>query len=159
LRRLRRAALAERKMISALDMQIELGEEEDGLVMDRFQAAMADGSAEREFVADRAMCAQYGATGFPTILIHADDNGVMANGYRTFVTYDRAIEKVAGTLKKYAPRPIKTLLSEYGHLTTRELSEITGVDVTAVNTQMETMLAAGEVDRLPVHGGEFWIWK
>ncbi len=156
LRRLRRAALAERKMISALDMQITLAQEVDGLDINRFQTAIADGSAEQAFTADRAECAQYGATGFPTILIHAGDQGIIANGYRSFETYDRAIQKLAGPLEKYQPRPIKTLLQEYGPLTTRELSEITGQETTAVQFEMESMATNSEADRLPVHGGEFW---
>ncbi|MCP4195647.1 MAG: DsbA family protein [Proteobacteria bacterium] len=156
LRRLRRAALAERKMISAPEMQIALAQEVAGLDANRLQTAMADGSAKRAFAADRAECAQYGATGFPTILIRVGEKGVIANGYRSFETYDRAIQQLVGPLEEYPSRPITTLLREYGPLTTRELSEISSRSVTGVQAEMETMAARGEVTRLPVHGGEFW---
>ena len=156
LRRLRRAALAERKMISAPDMQITLAQEVAGLDVNHFQTAMAGGSAKQAFAADRDECAQYGVTGFPTILIRAGDQGVIANGYRSFEAYDRVVQQLAGSLEKYLPRPIKTLLSEYGPLTTREISEISSQPVTDVQAEMETMTANGAVERLPVHGGEFW---
>ncbi len=156
LRRLRRAALAERKMVSAPDMQITLAQEVAGLNIHRFQTAMADGTAKQAFAADRAECAQYGVTGFPTIVVRAGDQRVTANGYRSFETFDRAIQQLVAPLERHLPRPIKALLREYGPLTTRELSEVNSRPVADVQAEMEMMTAQREVDRLPVHGGEFW---
>ncbi len=156
LRRIRRAALTERKLISDRLVYSALAEETRGLDVAAFHKALADGSAKRAFEEDLAECAQYGATGFPTILLRAGDQDQLANGYRPFEAYQQAIRELAGPMTDHAPRQIEPLLADFGPMTTRELAEVYGRSAQEQRAELEQLRAAARVRRLPVRSGELW---
>jgi len=164
LRRLRRAALTERRIISHPEVYRELAREVPGLDLARFEGALQDGSAERAFQADLAECRRYGVTGFPTLLFapagrvllpHAWEP-ILVVGHRSFGTYRQVLRRIAPDLMEYEPRDPVALLADYGPLTTREVAEILGRTADEVRALLEKLAADGQVESLPVRGGEFW---
>lgn len=164
LRRMRRAALTERKIISMPEVYLALAREVPGLEYARFQADLHNGAAEEAFQADLAECRRYGVSGFPTLLFAAAGPVVVPGaerpylvvGHRSFSTYREVLHMLAPGLEEYPPRDALTLLSTYGPLTTRELAEIQNLPMHEVRVRMEEMAVRGQVERLPVRGGEFW---
>jgi protein-disulfide isomerase-like protein with CxxC motif len=165
LRRMRRAALTERKVISLPEVYLALAREVDGLDLERFQADLENGAAEQAFQADLAECRRYGTTGFPTLLfqrhsplaVPGAERPILVVGHRSFATYRQVLRQLAPDLQQHPPREVEALLAEYGPLTTRELAEIHDKSVEAMRTEMESLAARGGVQKLPVHGGEFWV--
>jgi putative protein-disulfide isomerase len=164
LRRLRRAALTERRIISRPEVYRELAQQVRGLDIARFEQSLADGSAERAFQDDLATCRRYGVTGFPTLLFSAaetvrvpgSEQPVLVVGHRTFATYRQVLRHIAPHLEEHSPRQPVAMLAEYGPLTTRELAEVLGQTLQEVGEQMRILAAQGLVEAVEVRGGEFW---
>lgn len=164
LRRMRRAALTERKIISLPEVYLALAQKVAGLDLDRFRADLESGAAERVFHDDLAECRRYGVTGFPTLLfrrlspvaVPGAERPILLVGHRSFATYRQVLRQVAPDLEEHAPRDVQTLLSEYGPLTTRELAEIHDKPVQLMLSEMEALAAQGQVAKIPARGGEFW---
>lgn len=159
LRRLRRAALTERAQAHRSDVQLRLAAEVAGLDVARLEDDLASAAAAEAFQRDRAECAAYGATGFPTLLFRRAgstpaDDGILVGGHRSLQLYERVVDELAPGLVRQPPRSIAAVLSEYGPLTTRELAVITGDP--QVRTTLASERSAGEIDRLDVRGGELW---
>jgi len=164
LRRLRRAALTERRIISQPDVYLALAQEVPGLDPERFQTDVRSGTAERAFHADLAECRRYGVTGFPTLLFAAagrvvapgTEQPILVVGHRTFATYSQVLRRIAPDLEDHAPRDPIALLAAYGPLTTRELAELLRHPAGETREAMEALAAHGRVERQAVRGGEFW---
>lgn len=164
LRRMRRAALTERKIISLPKVYLALAQEVVGLDVDRFRADLESSAAERAFQADLAECRRYGATGFPTLLfrrhsplaVPGPERPMLVVGHRSFATYRQVLRQLAPDLEEHPPRDVLTLLAEYGPLTTRELAEIYDKPVDPLRSEMDALVAQGRVEKLPVRDGEFW---
>jgi putative protein-disulfide isomerase len=164
LRRLRRAALTERKVISYREVQEALAQEVPGLDLERWRKALDSGQAERAFQEDLAECRRYGVTGFPTLLFRyvglltlpGRDKPILVGGHRTSETYRKVLYSLAPTLKEHSPRPILELLADYGPLTTREIAEVYSQPLEEARRELETLEAQGSVQRLVRRGGELW---
>ncbi|MGI6052868.1 MAG: DsbA family protein [Bilifractor sp.] len=133
LRRLRRAALTERKIISDPKIYEPLAKEIEGLDFDRFKKDIEDGTAEKAFMDDQEICVQWQTFGFPTMLFYKADadvnhlnqgNAVYVGGHRTMETYEQVIHALCPSIKKYPVRSEEELVKEYGPLTERELGQI-----------------------------------
>jgi predicted DsbA family dithiol-disulfide isomerase len=164
LRRMRRAALTERKIISLPEVYLALAQESPGLDVARFRADLESGAAERAFHEDLAECRRYGATGFPTLLfrrmgsmmVSDAERPILVIGHRSLVTYQQVLQQLAPDLKEHAPRDVPALLADYGPLTTRELAEVYDQSVETVRAEMEGLTTEGQVEEMPVRNGEFW---
>lgn len=164
LRRMRRAALTERKVISEPEVYLALARDVPGLDYARLQRDLQIGAAEEAFREDLAECRRYGVSGFPTLLFKAAgpvlvpgaERPYLVVGHRSFSTYREVLHTLAPSLEEHPPRDVLALLSVYGPLTTRELAEIQNRSTDEVLTHMEELAARGQVERLPVRGGEFW---
>ncbi len=164
LRRLRRAALTERRNISRRDVQEMLAREVEGLDLERWQADLENGWAEQAFREDLEECRRYGVTGFPTLLFRSvgrvatpgAQRPVLAVGHRSYATCREILRRLAPALQEHSPRDPLILLAEYGPLTTQELAEIYGQDREAMRMEMERLEREGKVQQIPVSGGEFW---
>ncbi len=159
LRRLRRAALTERAQAQRTDVQLRLAAEVTGLDVARFEADLGSAAAAEAFRRDRAECAAYGASGFPTMLFRLAgstpaESGVLVGGHRSLEVYERVVDELAPGLVRQPPRSIAEVLSDHGPLTTRELAVITGDP--QVRTTLAPELSAGTIDRVEVRGGELW---
>ena len=165
LRRMRRAALTERKVVSGPEVYSALAGEVTGLDLYRFDRDLKSGEAEKAFQKDLAECRMYGVSGFPTMLFEPGDGAVtamrpvLAGGHRSFATYNRVIQQLAPELKDLAPREIRTVLAERGPLTTRELAEIYAVPLEEMRDRLRTLAADSQLDERAVRGGEFWALR
>jgi putative protein-disulfide isomerase len=164
LRRLRRAALTERKVISYREVQEALAREVDGLDLERWRKALDSGQAERAFQEDLAECRRYGVTGFPTMLFRyvglltlpGSDKPVLVRGHRTFETYRKVLYSLAPTIKDHSPRPILEMLADYGPLTTGKVAEVFAQSMEEARRELEALELQGAVRRLVCRGGELW---
>jgi predicted DsbA family dithiol-disulfide isomerase len=164
LRRMRRAALTERQIISHPEVYLALAQEVEGLDLERLRADLENGTAERAFQADLAECRRYGATGFPTLLfrrvgqvaVPGAGRPLLVVGHRPFATYRQVLRQLAPELQEYPPREVEALLVEYGPLTTRELAEVHDRPAAAMASELKGLEAEGRLARLPVRSGEFW---
>eukprot|EP00993_Chasmostoma_nieuportense_P002250 NODE_3063_length_1038_cov_26.450055_g2920_i0.p1 GENE.NODE_3063_length_1038_cov_26.450055_g2920_i0~~NODE_3063_length_1038_cov_26.450055_g2920_i0.p1 ORF type:complete len:319 (+),score=62.52 NODE_3063_length_1038_cov_26.450055_g2920_i0:60-959(+) len=93
-RRLRQAAACERQAIHRVDVQTRIAEEV-GVNVAAFTNALADGTAQQAFDADRALCAQESVSGFPTFIVkHAASAKRHRLSYAPFEAFEAAIQKV-----------------------------------------------------------------
>lgn len=163
LRRMRRAALTERKVVSDPAIYNALAGEVNGLDLDSFHRDLESGAAEKAFHEDLAECRRYGVSGFPSMLLErgdqqvsAEHRPVLANGHRSFATYNRVIQQLAPELEELTPREMQSILAERGPLTTRELAEIYVTPLEEMREQLRLLATAGRVVELPVRNGELW---
>jgi predicted DsbA family dithiol-disulfide isomerase len=164
LRRMRRAALTERKVISLPEVYLPLAAEVPGVDVQRMRGDLEGGAADQAFQADLRECQTYGVTGFPTLLFRRTgavtlpgaEQPVLVVGHRSFATYQRVLHSLAPELTEYPPRDLFSLLADYGPLTTRELAEVYGRPGEAMRAEMEPLATDGKVHRIPVARGEFW---
>jgi putative protein-disulfide isomerase len=133
LRRLRRAALTERKIISDPAIYEALAKETEGLDFDRFHEDIKNGAAEKAFMEDQEICLEWQTFGFPTMLFYkagADldhltpENAVYVGGHRTMETYEQVIHKLCPSIEVYPVRSEKELIQTYGPMTERELGQV-----------------------------------
>jgi len=163
LRRLRRAALAERIQVQREDAQLALAREVAGLDLEAFRAEHSGPRALAAFQEDLGLCRAYGASGFPTMLLKPagpspDQRArpILVNGYRPLQTLERALASVAPGLVRHGARPIEDLLAEYGPLTEAELSAITSLTPPELASSLEEAAARGRVARKELRGGALW---
>jgi len=115
-------------------VQVDLAHQVPGLDVEAFRRELGSDRPRAAFHDDLELCAAYGVTGFPTMLFRsaaqagrADaEPGILVGGHRSLATYERTLVQVAPGLLRHEPRSIGEFLAEYGPLTTREISEITG---------------------------------
>lgn len=133
LRRLRRAALTERKIISNSGIYEALAKETAGLDFDRFKDDIESGRAREEFMKDQRICEQWQTFGFPTMLFYkagADldeltrDNAVYVGGHRPMEIYEQVIRRLCPDIERYPVRGESELLEVYGPMTERELGQV-----------------------------------
>ena len=166
LRRIRRAALTERKNISDIDIQLALAAEVPGLDLKRFERDLSSDEARSAFQADLQLCRSYGITGFPSVLILGVESAAPSlegsvkrlNGYNGIRSYQRALSQLLPELKKNIPGEIEDVLERFGPLTTRELSEIYEVeDLKAMEDRLEAQASEGRLVRRTLKGGNLWL--
>jgi putative protein-disulfide isomerase len=171
LRRLRRAALTERTVISDEAEYNRLAREVPSLDYEAFRAAIDSGEAEQAFHKDMELCKAWQAFGFPTILFYrADvdvndtstltrDNAVYIGGHRDMETYDKIIHKLAPDITRYDPRPEEKLLKLYGPMTDRELAQIADRDNASELDVLRGLEEQGKVVRSERVRGNIWSKK
>lgn len=165
LRRLRRAALTERKIISNPEIYEALAKEIDGLDFDAFKKAIADGSAKEDFYEDQVTCAEWQAWGFPTMLfykagenVHAltQETGIYVGGHRPMETYDQVIHRLCPDIQTYPTREEAELIEEYGPMTERELGQIKDRSKSVEYEVLRQLETDGKVNRTQRVRGNVW---
>lgn len=161
LRRMRRAALTERRNVSDRDVYFDLAEEvadAGRLDLASFEVVLADGSAQFAFQKDREECGQYGVTGFPALRFEVEGRDpVMLHGWRPPEFLDRVFEELVPDLEPAEPPGVDELLERHGPLTTKELAVVTEADdVDAMRAELEGRVKDGSLERIEVRNGELW---
>ncbi|MGI6032494.1 MAG: DsbA family protein [Coriobacteriales bacterium] len=168
LRRLRKAALTERTIISNEEEYNRLAREVPTLDYEKFRAAIDSGDAERAFQKDQKTCAIWQAYGFPTILFYRAnvdvndistlnrDNAVYVGGHRSMETYDEVIHKLAPDIKRYDPRPEEELLKLYGSMTDQELAQVSDRDKASEIDVLRGLEEQGKITRSERVRGNIW---
>lgn len=165
LRNMRIAALTGRKVISEESAYNEVARQTEGLDFEGFREAVESGAAAGAFEEDRKLCERLNVHVFPTLLFYRPEagSGGMENrpslrieGYYTRRDWERAAETLAPRVRKYPPRDEKELLKQYGPLTDREISEITGRSKEETEALLEKMAEKGEIRKTEKPGGSLW---
>jgi putative protein-disulfide isomerase len=165
LRRLRRAALTERKIISDPAVYEALAKETEGLDFDSFRRDIETGAAGEAFAEDQKICYEWQTFGFPTMLFYkagADpdhltrENAAYVGGHRPMETYESVINALCPSIKVYPVRKEEELIREYGPMTERELGQVhdrSKDEELAVLAALET---DGSVQRSVRNRGNLW---
>ncbi|MGI6117276.1 MAG: DsbA family protein [Bilifractor sp.] len=165
LRRLRRAALTERKIISDKEIYEALAKETEGLDFARFRKDIDDGTAGEAFMKDQETCMEWRTFGFPTMIFYkagADvhhlnrHNAVYVGGHRPMDTYDQVIHTLCPEIAEHTPRAEKQLLEEYGPMTERELGQVHNRTKDEELSVMSELERKGEVQRSARTRGNIW---
>lgn len=165
LRRLRRAALTERKIISDSAVYEALAKETEGLDYDRFRGDIESGAAREAFDEDQETCFKWQTFGFPTMLFYktgadVDDltreNAAYVGGHRPMGTYEKVIHALCPSIQVYPVRGEEELLNVYGPMTERELGQ---VHDRSKEEELEVLTALekdGSVHRSARNRGNIW---
>lgn len=165
LRRLRHAALTERKIISEKAVYEDLAKETAGLNFDKFCKDIESGKAKEAFLEDQEVCSQWQTFGFPTMLFYkggADvnhltrNNAVYVGGHRPMETYEQVIHALCPEIEEYSVRDEKQLLNAYGPMTERELAQIHGRSKDEELAVLSDLEKAGSVSRSKRTRGNIW---
>ena len=168
LRNMRETALTERRIISDQEVYDAVAKETEGLDVDLFRAAIADGSAEKAFLEDQVVTERWQAFGFPTMLFFRPEADVttMTNltretaayvgGHRSMETYDSVVQSLAPDITVHEARTEEELLAAYGPMTERELGQVVGRTKDEELKVLEALEAAGVVVRAPRVRGNIW---
>lgn len=165
LRRLRRAVLTERTHIDQETELLRLARDVDGLDYETFQTDLRGERAQKAFQDDLALCATFGATGFPTMLfkpaeptvVDQEHPAILVGGHRSRDTYEAVLAKVAPDLEQHKPREVEVLLAEYGPLTSRELCEIFGMkNMAETERDLREWATQGRIIAVALRGGTMW---
>jgi len=173
LRRIRRAALTERKIISHEEVLLELAKEVVGMDLEKFKKDLNSPQAQQAFQDDLELCRTYGVTGFPSMLFYTENTAAsetsapsesvgtprayLLNGYKTMRSYEKALKLLSPEIQKRAPKGIEALLASYGPLTTRELSEIYKTEMSEMETLLQDMTNSGKISAEALRGGTLWF--
>lgn len=165
LRRLRRAALTERKIISHEEVYLPLASEIEGLDFDKFEADLKSGKAYEAFTEDLKICRKFGVSGFPTMLFYktdadlehlGSDQAILVGGHRSMETYDKVIATLEKDIKKYAPRKMEELIGIYGPLTSREIGQIYSESTQDADADLRKRAELGDLVAVELRGGILW---
>lgn len=112
LRRLREATLAEARITSKTEVQIELAGEV-GVNVEKFIAALHDESAEKKFNADLWVTRSLGVSGFPTFLCKTSEaRQVMVRGFQDYKSLSGVISYLTdGELQPVQVPPDEAVLN------------------------------------------------
>ena len=165
LRRLRRAALTERRIISDPAVYEELAGETEGLDLERLRKDVESGAAKEAFLFDQVTCADWQTWGFPTMLFYKEgadvrhltrDVATYVGGHRPMETYDAVIRELCPDIHEYEPRDERELLADYGPMTERELGQVHGRTKEHELEVLEGLEREGSVVRTERVRGNVW---
>lgn len=165
LRNMRRGVQADRKIISLEEVYFEIAENTKNLDLDRFRSDLENRSAQRAFEKDLALCAQFQANVFPTLLFYRADadrdhltreNAALIAGYHPTRKYEEIIKRLVPDIRAYQPRDEKELLAIYGPMTERELAEIHHRSMEEERKVLEELFQKGEIGKDERVRGNIW---
>ena len=165
LRRLRRAALTERRIISNSEVFEQLARETEGLDFERFRRDVYDGTAKSAFLDDQITCTEWQTWGFPTMIFYKEgadprhltrDVATYVGGHRSMDTYDAVIHELCPDIHEYEPRGERELLADYGPMTERELGQVHGRTKEQELKVLEGLEREGAVVRTERVRGNVW---
>ncbi|MZQ99229.1 MAG: hypothetical protein GT601_16300 [Acidaminobacter sp.] len=175
LRRIRRAALTERKIVSHEEVLLELVKDVEGMDLVQFKNDLNSPKAQQAFQDDLDLCRTYGVTGFPSMLFYTENTAALEasasaeaaetplayllNGYKTMRSYEKALKLLSPEIQKRAPKSVETLLTSYGPLTTREFAEIYETEMSEMETILQEQSNAGKISAEALRGGTLWFLK
>lgn len=168
LRRLRRAALTERKIISNKEIYEALAQEIEGLDFERFKKDIETGKARDAFLEDQKTCIEWRTFGFPTMLFYKEgadvhnlntSNAVYVGGHRPMETYDQVIHALCRDIKEFDVRDELEQLKEFGPMTERELGQVHGRTREEELAVMKDLEAKGLVTGTARPRGFVWSLK
>jgi putative protein-disulfide isomerase len=159
LRRLREAAMLERRNIARQDVLLAIAQEmagdstsDNSLDLDRFHADLVAPETMDAFRQNLRDAAYYGIGRFPTLILHRFDGpGLMLVGYRPYDLLLAALEHLAPDLCRGPERSPEDLAVAYvtywQRVTVRELAEVLGDDIGQVSVLLKSLIARGKLEQ------------
>ena len=153
LRRIRQALFLEARNIARPEVLVACAADV-GLDAEQFRAALADPASQDAFAADLEAKSSRGIRGFPTLVVTgpAGEPPRVMRGAQPFHRLERALEAVLGELPPARTASVERVLEEYGSGTTREFSEVLGLDEAATVAALQRAGARGR----PLAGSQLW---
>jgi len=157
LRRLREAAMMERRNIAHRDILLAVAEqtacdsaEGTALDLDRFSTDLYAPETVEAFRQDLRDAAYYGIGRFPTLIFRQlDGRGIVLVGYRPYEVLCDALEHLAPGLRLSPQLPQEDLAVAYvrhwHRVTARELSEVPGITPTESTVLLKSLVAKGRL--------------
>lgn len=152
LRRLREAAMMERRNIARRDILLAVGQETatNGLLdFSRFCADLDAAEPMDSFRQDLRDAAYYGIGRFPTLILHRyDGRGIVLIGYRPYDALRAAIEHLVPDITQISAIPPEELavayVTRWRRVVARELMEVLGYDnLDQVQVMLQSLVANG----------------
>lgn len=153
LRRIRQAVFLEARNIARTEVLVACAEE-IGVDEERFEAAFHDPASGEAFAADREAMRARGLRGFPSLVVSgpASAEPWVMRGTQPFFRLERALTAVLGELPPAREVSVEAVLQEYGSGTTREFSEVLGLD----EAETEAALRKAGARSRPLAGSQLW---
>jgi len=155
LRRLREAFATEARNVNDRAEQVDLAESV-GLDVDRFVAALSDGTARAEFEDDLSCTRESGVRAFPTYRIAGPGGERIAAGYQSFGDLATALSEVAPDLEQCPPPPIRQFVADYGPVATQEVAEVSDLTRGKAEQTLGSLADDGVLRREQRGNGLFW---
>lgn len=154
LRRMRQALFLEARNIARPEVLVACAAD-IGLDAARFAAALEDPASQAAFAADLEMKARLGIRGFPTLIVTgpASEQPWVMRGSQPYFRLERALEAALGELPPAREASVDAVLRAYGSGTTREFSEVLGLDEAATEAALRQ---AGARSR-ELAGSRLWL--
>ncbi|MBP7912567.1 MAG: DsbA family protein [Enterococcus aquimarinus] len=160
LRRMREASTAEGRLISHLDVQIELASEV-GLSVSDFIVNMKNGEAERAFKDDLAITQSLKVRGFPTFLVEYGEKSVMMRGFNRFEDFMAVTKDYLNATDLETFDIIKdeahilNFIQKFERVTPKEISETFDLTDKEYNKMMTSLADQGKIVQIEAGNGFF----
>jgi putative protein-disulfide isomerase len=155
LRRLREAGACEARNLereaTLADLAADVGIDPDALL-----DAFGSDAAREAFEADLERTHEAGATALPTFRLEVDGAVETVRGYSPFVTFEKALTQAAPDLTEHDPRPLSTFVAAHGRVAPREVAEVYGHGTEEAATELDALVADGELTREPAGNGTLY---
>lgn len=155
LRRLREAAMLERRNIAREDELIRVAEAVAAwhpFDVARFSAELRTATTREALREDLRATAAAGVGRFPTLTIERPGKrGILITGYRPYDILRAAVAEVLPEIDSandVRPESVPAYLQRWGSATSREIAEALGVSPADANQQLAKLVASGEVCRV-----------
>ncbi len=151
LRRLREAVMMERRNIARQDVLLAVARETaqmSNFDLDQFRNDLSMPETLDAFRQDLRDAAYHDIGRFPTLLLHSQNGrGLILVGYRPYEALCEAVEHLAPGLRQCAQMCSEDLavayVTHWGHVTARELMEVSGGEVTEVARLLNFLVERG----------------
>lgn len=155
LRRLREVYTTQVRNVNKRKEQVKIAEKV-GLDVDKFEAALDNGTAQAAFEKDLSRTRQAGALAFPTYRIDGPDGKKQMSGYQSFEKLVAALKTVDPTLEQSSTPPVRQFIAEYEPVATREVAEVYELDDGKARQMLESFVDDGSVRCEARGNGFFW---
>jgi predicted DsbA family dithiol-disulfide isomerase len=129
-----------------------------GLNPDTFTADY-QGKAQELFQQDLALGRQLGVRGFPTMFfVDEAGNQEKVYGFKPYADFEKALRKqLPSAPKRVFATDWQPLFSTYRTLTSREFSELSGMNRKEVDSYLQQLADTGKLTKLTTKNGDLWI--
>ncbi|MFX1393292.1 MAG: DsbA family protein [Promethearchaeota archaeon] len=162
LRRLREGAIAERKLIHKIEIQVELAKE-IGLNHDKFIETINNGTAKDLFLKDLDECRRLGITAFPTFKIsNKYGKTIFIQGFQRYELFASALEDLIGErLEKKEislnDDNIINFIKKYEKVATQELATLFDIRKEDAFNHLSKLKNEGKIKSKQAGNSHFWL--
>ena len=156
----RAASAAEARLTNREDVLLTIADE-SGIDVGAFIGHLEDGSAEKAFRDDLALCQHVGASGFPTFLVRYGTSQIVLNGYRTYETFASLASRLSNkelveTEVNATPDALLSYMDNHPRMAAEEVRQAFDLGtIEAVDELVNPLIDAGLLERQ--YAGNGWF--